>query len=60
MLTTYDTIQELRAELAGCLMTRRERAGLHAELERALAEQARLDRTSDEEFEVLLAGEAAF
>ena len=47
MLTTYDTIQELRAELASCHMTQRERAGVQAALEAALAEQAQLDRAFD-------------
>lgn len=59
MLTIYDTIQELRAELAGCLLTRRERAGAQAELETALDEQAQLDRAFDKANEALLAGEAA-
>ena len=44
MITLYDHIQELRAELRGCGFTRRERAAVHAELARAMAEQAELDR----------------
>jgi hypothetical protein len=47
MLTIYDQIQELRAELAGCLMTCRERAAARAELNKLLAEQAMLDREFD-------------
>ena len=47
MITLYDHIQELRAELRGCAMTRRERANLQAELMRAMAEQAELDRAFD-------------
>ena len=45
MLTIYDQIQELRAELARCILTRRERAQAEAELKRLIAEQAKLDRT---------------
>jgi hypothetical protein len=44
MIALYDHIQELRAELRGCYFTRRERANVQAELTRALAEQAELDR----------------
>ena len=44
MLNIYDQIQELRAELAGCILTRRERARAQAELKRLVAEQAKLDR----------------
>jgi len=44
MITLYDHIQELRAELRGCYMTRRERAAVQAELATAIAEQAELDR----------------
>ena len=44
MITLYDHIQELRAELRGCCMTRRERAAVQAELARAIAAQAELDR----------------
>ena len=60
MLTTYDTIQELRAELASCHMTLRERAGVQAALDAALTEQAELDRAFDKATAALLAGEAAF
>jgi hypothetical protein len=44
MITLYDHIQQLRAELRGCRFTRRERAAVAAELARAIAEQAELDR----------------
>ena len=44
MIAHYDHIQELRAELRGCIMTRRERAALEAELANALAGQTELDR----------------
>jgi hypothetical protein len=44
MIALYDHIQELRAELRGCSFTRRERAALQAELARARAAQAALDR----------------
>jgi hypothetical protein len=53
MIALYDHIQELRAELRGCCMTRRERAGVQAELARALAEQAELDRELDRAVEAL-------
>ena len=47
MIALYDHIQELRAELRGCVMTRRERAIIEAELARAIAEHAELDRAAD-------------
>lgn len=47
MLTIHDQIQELRAELACCALTRRERIAAEAELERLRAEQARLDQSFD-------------
>ena len=47
MITLYDHIQELRAELRGCGFTRRERAAVQAELARAVVEQADLDRAFD-------------
>ena len=43
MIALYDHIQELRAELRGCRMTRRERTAAQAELARAVAAQAELD-----------------
>jgi len=53
MITLYDHIQELRAELRGCGFTRRERAAVQAELARAIAEQAELDRAFDRALEAL-------
>ena len=53
MIALYDHIQELRAELRGCYFTRRERANVQAELTRALAEQAELDRTFDRTLDAL-------
>ena len=45
MITLYDHIRELRAELAGCyLASPEERAAIKAELDQALARQAELDR----------------
>ena len=53
MITLYDHIQELRAELRGCHFTRHERAAVQAELARAMAEQAELDRAFDLALEAL-------
>ena len=53
MIALYDHIQELRAELNGCIMTRRERANAQHELAKALAEQACLDQELDHVFEAL-------
>ncbi len=53
MITLYDHIQELRAELRGCYFTRRERAAVQAELAKAIAEQAELDRAFDAALEAL-------
>jgi hypothetical protein len=47
MITLYDHIQELRAELRGCYFTRSERAAVQAELVQALTKQAELDRAFD-------------
>ena len=47
MLTTYDQIQDLRAELASCILTRRERTQAQAELKKLVVEQAKLDRAFD-------------
>jgi hypothetical protein len=44
MIALYDHIQELRAELPGCCMTRRERTAVQAELARVIAAQTKLDR----------------
>jgi hypothetical protein len=43
MIALYDHIQELRAELRGCIMTRRERAAVEAELAAAIAAQKEHD-----------------
>ena len=43
MITLYDHIQELRAELRGCRFTRRERAAVEAELAKAVADQAEVE-----------------
>jgi hypothetical protein len=53
MIALYDHIQELRAELRGCYMTRHERAGVQAELVNAVAEQAELDDAFDRALEAL-------
>jgi hypothetical protein len=53
MITLYDHIQELRAELRGCYTTRRERAAVQAELMKAIAEQAEVDRAFDAALEAL-------
>ena len=53
MITLYDHIQELRAELRGSYFTRRERAALQAELAKAIAEQAELDHAFDTALEAL-------
>jgi len=53
MIALYDHIQEQRAELRGCYFTRRERANVQAELAKALAEQAELDRAFDTALEAV-------
>ena len=53
MLTIYDEIQQLRAELAACILTSAERAASEAELAKLLAEQASLDNA----FEAAIADE---
>ena len=47
MLALYAHIQELRAELRGCCMTRRERTAARAELARAIAAQTEIDRAAE-------------
>lgn len=47
MMTLYDHIQQPRAELRGCYFTRRERAAVRAELEKAIAGQAKLEHAFD-------------
>jgi len=51
MIALYDHIQELRAELRGCVMTRRERAQMQAGLATAINKQAELDRAFDRALE---------
>ncbi len=58
MITLYDHIQELRAELQGCHFTKRERAAVEAELARALAEQAEIERNFDRAMETYCHAEA--
>jgi len=53
MITLYDHIQELRAELRGCYFTRAQRAAVQAELAKAIAEQAALDCAFDTALEAL-------
>ena len=53
MITLYDHIQQLRAELRGCHMTHRERVAVQAELAKAVADQAELDRAFDRALEAL-------
>jgi hypothetical protein len=48
MIDLYDHIQELRRELRACGFTRRERIAAEAELAKAIAEQAALDRAFDQ------------
>jgi hypothetical protein len=47
MIALYDQIRELRSELLGCALTRRERADAEDELAKAIAQQAELDRAFD-------------
>ncbi|HLY89961.1 MAG TPA: hypothetical protein VKQ27_13345 [Acetobacteraceae bacterium] len=47
MTTLLQQIEELRAELRGSYMSRRERTKAEAELARMVAEQAALDQACD-------------
>ena len=47
MLTITDQIRELRAELTGCLLTRRERAQAQSELKRLVTKQIKLSHALD-------------
>lgn len=47
MLTIYDEIQQLRMELAACILSPSEREAAQAELAKLLAEQAVIDRQFD-------------
>jgi hypothetical protein len=58
MITLYDHIQELRAELRGCHFTKRERAAVQAELAKALAEQAEIERRYDRAMQAYREAEA--
>jgi hypothetical protein len=58
MITLYDHIQELRAELRGCHFTKIERATVKAELAKALAEQAEIERNFDRAMEAYCQAEA--
>jgi hypothetical protein len=51
MITLYDHIQELRAELRGCHFSKSERAAVEAELAKALAEQAEIERNFDRDMQ---------
>ena len=53
MLTIRDQILQLRAELYGCLLTRREHVQAKAELKRLLAAQAEHERAFDTTLEAL-------
>jgi hypothetical protein len=53
MLTIDDQIYQLRRELYGCALTRRERAQAKAELQRLLAAQAEHERAFDAALEAL-------
>ena len=53
MITLYDHIQQLRAELRGCYFTGRERAAVQAELANAIARQAEVDHAFDDALEAL-------
>ena len=52
MIALYDHIQELRAELRHCCMTRGERIHVQVELAQAIAEQDALEQQFDREFEM--------
>lgn len=54
MITLYDHIQELRAELRFCHLTRRERTEIEVELAQAITQQAELDCALDEVFDAEL------
>jgi hypothetical protein len=58
MITLYDHIQELRTELRGCHFSNHERAAVQAELAKALAEQAGIDRRYDHAMEAYREAEA--
>jgi hypothetical protein len=49
-MSISDQINELRAELAGCALTKAERAAMEAELAAFAAQQAALEATAWHEF----------
>ncbi len=51
MIALYDHIQELRLELRGCIMSRRERAAVQHELSQALMQHVALEAALDDIFE---------
>ncbi len=57
MLTIYDQIQELRAELSYEILTRAERADALKTLERLIAAQAKIDRDFDAQLTQIAASE---
>lgn len=52
MLTLYDHIQEVRRELRGCIMTKRERAEAEKDLANSLARLAEIEAEHDAIFEI--------
>jgi hypothetical protein len=58
MITLYDHIQELRAELRGCHFSKSERVAVEAELAKALAKQAEIERNFDRAMEAYREAEA--
>ena len=58
MITLYDHIQELRAELRGCHFTQARTRRGEAELAKALAEQAEIERHFDRAMEAYREAEA--
>lgn len=52
MITLYDHVQALRAELRSCHLSHRERGEAKSELARAVVQQADRDRVFDAVFEI--------
>jgi hypothetical protein len=50
MIALYDHIQELKAELGSCIMSRQERASMKRELAQAMAEHNAMERALDDMF----------
>lgn len=57
MLTIYDQIQELRAELSYDILTCTERADAFKTLDRLIAAQAKIDRDFDAQLTQIAASE---